>query len=151
MQSEREKKLNNNIVRKRKEVKQQQRAIGYSNQTTTASPNPLPPRRGDEDKEEKKKSNILEAKSVGSAEKQDPYHKVADSKLIKQEILNSDSTKIFDITGRDGNHYTLIQGEGTVNGKVGIFEYIVNDANEITHQVFVEGGKVTGMPNIFGK
>ena len=143
-----------NVVRKRKEVKQQQRAIGYSNQTTTASPNPLPPRRDDEDKEsreEKKKSNILEAKSVGSAEKQDPYHKVADSKLIKQEILNSDNTKIFDITGRDGNHYTLIQGEGTVNGKVGIFEYIVNDANEITHQVFVEGGKVTGTPNIFGK
>ena len=31
------------------------------------------------------------------------------------------------------------------------FEYIVNDANEITHQVFVEGGKVTGTPNIFGK
>ncbi|AKL98232.1 hypothetical protein [Endomicrobium proavitum] len=95
-------------------------------------------------------SKFVDAGIVGSANKQDLYHKAADSKLIKNEVITNDSTKNFAIKGNDGKNYNLIQTEGVVNGKNGVFEYVVNENNEITHQLFIENGKINGIPNNFG-
>jgi filamentous hemagglutinin len=40
----------------------------------------------------------------------------------------------------------LRQIEGSLNGKDGIFEWII-DQNKVTHRRFIPGGKITGMPN----
>jgi hypothetical protein len=34
-----------------------------------------------------------------------------------------------------------------MNGKTGIFEYILNENGQITHQLFKEGGVINGTPN----
>lgn len=49
--------------------------------------------------------------------------------------------------GGDGEIYEFLQVEVVLNGEGGIFEYIVNRAGQVTHQVFKRGGKVTGIPN----
>ncbi len=43
---------------------------------------------------------------------------------------------------------TLVQMPGEVNGVAGRFEWIVDQAGKITHMLFVEGGKITGVPTI---
>ena len=44
------------------------------------------------------------------------------------------------------NNGTLYQVKGTLNGKNGRFEWIV-DNNKVTHRLFVEGGEINGMPS----
>jgi hypothetical protein len=34
-------------------------------------------------------------------------------------------------------------------GQLGIFEWIVEVGGNVTHRVFIPGGKVTGIPNIW--
>ncbi|MDO4906507.1 MAG: hypothetical protein Q3970_01765, partial [Neisseria sp.] len=80
---------------------------------------------------------------TGSALKPDSAHRAA-SFLSKRQL---ESGKIFTITGKDGVKRTLLQTEGSFNGKKGIYEYIVDKSNNVTHQRFIEGGKITGKPN----
>ncbi len=42
--------------------------------------------------------------------------------------------------------YRLYQIPGELNGAAGRFEYIVNQANQLTHQLFVPGGTINGIP-----
>ena len=55
----------------------------------------------------------------------------------------------FTIRGGDGVYRSLYQIEGSLRGRSGIFEWIVDGGGKLTHRVFIPGGKVTGMPNKF--
>lgn len=47
----------------------------------------------------------------------------------------------------DNKSYTLLQTKGQLDGVDGIFEYIINDTGQVTHQRFIKGGIYTGSPN----
>jgi filamentous hemagglutinin len=53
----------------------------------------------------------------------------------------------FSLKGGDGVTRTLIQAPGRVNGKAGVFKYIIDKAGQVTHQRFIERGVITGLPN----
>jgi hypothetical protein len=53
----------------------------------------------------------------------------------------------FEITGNDGVRRTLVQSPAMVNGKPGRFEWIIQQDGTISHQLFVEGGTINGVPN----
>ncbi|WP_186321408.1 hypothetical protein [Bacillus sp. FJAT-22090] len=42
---------------------------------------------------------------------------------------------------------TLLQVEGELSGKKGIYKYILTPGNKVSHQRFIQGGKYTGTPN----
>jgi hypothetical protein len=86
---------------------------------------------------------IRNAQPVGSALKDDPLHR-APSYVIDQI---PEKGRLFTIRGGDGKSYNLTQMEGAVDGKSGIFEWLVNSTGELTHQRFIPAGKITGMPN----
>jgi len=52
----------------------------------------------------------------------------------------------FSIKGADQASYTLIQILGDLNGKAGRYEYVLGAAGNLTHQLFVEGGTISGVP-----
>ncbi|MDR1426014.1 MAG: hypothetical protein LBI70_03425 [Rickettsiales bacterium] len=68
----------------------------------------------------------------------------------KDEEPNEESNELeFSSLADDGNpNYKLIQTEGSLNSDhhtfKGIYEYIINDKGQITHERFVKDGKVTG-------
>ena len=80
---------------------------------------------------------------VGSALKDDPYHQGA-SYLSKEQLSKGQT---FSITGGDGVQRTLLQVEGGLNGSTGIFEYIIDSNGNITYQLFIKDGVITGFPN----
>lgn len=86
---------------------------------------------------------IYNAERIGSALKDDPSHRAA-SYLSKEQLANG---RTYSFTGGDGKSYTLLQTKGQLDGVDGIFEYITNDAGQVTHQRFIEGGRYTGFPN----
>ena len=86
---------------------------------------------------------ITSARRIGSAMSSDIYHRAA-SWLSKSQLSKG---KVFYIKGKDGLQYILLQVKGTLNGKNGVFEYIVNKAGEVTHQLFKAGGSINGKPN----
>lgn len=92
---------------------------------------------------EKLSELIPQANRIGSALKNDIYHRSAS--YVSSEQLSQGT--VFNIVGRDGNPYILLQVEGGVNGKYGVFEYIINSSGEIPHQLFKEGGMISGIPN----
>jgi hypothetical protein len=55
--------------------------------------------------------------------------------------------RLFTIRGGDGKSYNLTQMKGAVDGKSGIFEWLVNSKGELTNQRFIPGGRITGVPN----
>jgi filamentous hemagglutinin len=52
----------------------------------------------------------------------------------------------FSIQGYDGTFRNLSQVSGQVNGQKGVFEFIVGPEG-LTHQRFIQNGKITGFPN----
>ncbi len=53
----------------------------------------------------------------------------------------------FSIKGGDKIVRDLFQIEGSLNGKSGIFEWMVENGSDVSHRRFIPGGKVTGTPN----
>ena len=85
---------------------------------------------------------LLTANPVGSALKADPAHLAA---TFMREEAAANGTN-FAITGYDGVTRTLTQVPGGFNGVVGRYEYIVDSLNNLTHQMFVRGGSINGIP-----
>ncbi|HFC8547194.1 TPA: adhesin, partial [Neisseria lactamica] len=87
--------------------------------------------------------NIIAADRIGSGLKADTSHRAAS--FLSQEQLVAGRT--FSITGNDGIQRTLLQTKGSLNGQSGIYEYIIDSNNKVTHQRFIKGGEITGQPN----
>jgi len=86
---------------------------------------------------------LATAERIGSALKADPTHRAASLGL--DDVAKAGQS--FSLTGGDGVTRTLIQAPGGMNGKAGIFEYIINKEGQVTHQRFIEGGVINGVPN----
>ena len=82
-------------------------------------------------------------RSSTALSKSDPGHRAA-SYLSEAQLAKGTT---FNITGGDGVQRTLLQVNGGLNGKNGIFEYIIDANGTISHQRFIEGGIINGVPN----
>lgn len=91
-------------------------------------------------------NDILDKPRTGSATKTDPQHAFPDM----VDNYAGSATK-FDIPtkglgGEVVRESSLYQVEGSLNGKAGVFEWIV-DMGQVTHRRFIPNGKVNGYPN----
>ena len=83
---------------------------------------------------------------VGSALKTDAQHAFPD---VVDNFAAEGSKFSIPTKGPGGvvvRNSELFQVEGSLNGRSGVFEWIV-DQGEMTHRRFIPGGKVTGYPN----
>jgi hypothetical protein len=84
---------------------------------------------------------IQGADAVGSALKSDAYHRSAS---FVTDTIAADG-KVFSLANRTGT-VNLTQVLGEMNGTAGRFEWIVDGSGNLTHQMFVGGGRITGVP-----
>ena|GEM_PF-821553 len=82
-------------------------------------------------------------RSSTALSKSDPGHRAA-SFLSEAELAKGTA---FNITGGDGVQRNLLQVNGGLNGKNGIYEYIIDSNGTVSHQRFIEGGIINGVPN----
>ena len=83
---------------------------------------------------------IVSADRVGSGLRKDTYHRAA-SWLTESQLSKG---KVFFI---NNGRRILLQVNGKLNGKKGIFEYIIDEVGNVCHQRFKAGGVINGIPN----
>jgi Possible hemagglutinin (DUF637) len=100
---------------------------------------------------------VLDNPRIGSALKKDLEKPIYDKtgKIVKEFPATAKSHGFNDIIDNyagkaskfdlDNGKAILYQIEGFNNGKVGRFEWIVQDS-KVTHRMFIEGGSVNGLP-----
>jgi hypothetical protein len=74
----------------------------------------------------------------------DPFHRSV------SWVVDNPAAQRFGIKGGDGIARDLYQLPGEVNGKSGVFEWIIDRSGTnpvINHQRFIPGGSITGYPN----
>lgn len=81
-------------------------------------------------------------RSGDSAFKPDAYHRAAS--WVVDDM--ADGGGVFRITKKDGTPQVLGQVEGMVNGKPGVFEWIIENGL-VVHQRFRADSVVNGIPN----
>ena len=89
---------------------------------------------------------MLGKNRVGSANKADPHHAFPD--LVDNHVGSGTRFEI-PTKGPGGvvvRNSELYQVEGSLHGKPGVFEWIV-DRGEVAHRRFIPNGRVTGYPN----
>ncbi|MBE0367038.1 Lcl domain-containing protein [Pseudoalteromonas aurantia] len=87
-------------------------------------------------------NEILAAKRVGSALRKSDKNHLSASFLSKEQLA---SGKVFPLKGSDNVQRTLLQTKGNLDGKVGVFEYILEPNGQVSHQLFKKG-KINGIP-----
>lgn len=85
---------------------------------------------------------VAEGTPVRSALQSDAFHRAP--AFVVDDI--AENATVFRITGGDGVQRTLVQMPGAVDDVAGRFEWIVDDWGNITHQFFVKGGSINGIP-----
>ena len=85
---------------------------------------------------------LVTAEPVVSALKSDVIHRSAS--FVRSQAAQSGTH--FRLVGGDGVTRTLTQIPGALNNQAGRFEFIV-DGSKLTHQRFVTGGSINGVPN----
>jgi hypothetical protein len=88
------------------------------------------------------KQEFESAERIGSALKSDKFHRSATFGMDSKDTWYK-----FDIHGGDGNPYKLFQKAGELDGRKGVFEYILTKDGKITHQCFISNKTVNGQPN----
>ena len=81
---------------------------------------------------------------VGSALKPDAFHRAPSFAVNEIPRVGH----LFHIRDANGAQKLLIQVPGEVNGMPGRFEWIVDSAGRLTHQLLVKGGAINGLPNV---
>lgn len=87
---------------------------------------------------------VLDNPRTGKAQKGDAHHSFND--IVDNYAGDA---KEFSIVGKDGRERSLYQLEGALNGKDGVFEWIVDPdpTKGVTHRRFIPGVGITGRPN----
>ncbi len=80
-------------------------------------------------------NDIINLPRVGSALKSDPFHSFPD--IVDNYAGMATKTSL--------RNAMLYQLEGSLNGHLGRFEWIVQD-HQVTHRLFVKGGGINGIP-----
>ena len=89
---------------------------------------------------------VIGSPRVGSATKTDKYHAFSD--MVDNYVGDSRKFRISVKTrrGKMARKAELRQLEGSLDGREGVFEWIVDQGN-VTHRRFIPGGKISGFPN----
>jgi RHS repeat-associated protein len=86
---------------------------------------------------------ITNGERIGSGLKVDPFHSAPTWAEPGDIAANGQE---FSIAGADGVSRTLVQSAATVNDIPGRFEWIINPDGTVSHQLFVPGGTINGVP-----
>lgn len=81
------------------------------------------------------KNDVIDLPRTGSALKTDPYH--AFPNIVDNYVGYATKSPI--------SNGTLYQLQGSLNGTVGRFEWIIQN-QQVTHRMFVPGGGINGIP-----
>ncbi|MGM0148478.1 hypothetical protein [Enterococcus mundtii] len=112
------------------------------------------------------KSSVLDGKRVGGGTTVDDIKPICGKDPLGKPIIDKEFPHVlkehgfsnivdnyptvaneYSLVGGDGISRRFFQIEGSNNGKIGVFEWIVEPNGNISHRRFINGGALTGKPN----